>query len=565
MEVIKREREELNILQEGKFEIEEVIKIFADDSHEVIYVESNDGVFQGIISYGDCLKHLDEGRELINRNPTTLTVDTQEQIVDIFVRKAAIRNIAILDENSRIVYEFTRKWVVGRHYERNMKQEKMYCGLLDKCGIKNIVFIECEVWGKRFKKYTSLAEMGINIILTDSYAGVNADDSMIVDGNYIRSLVKKKEGYCVTHSEYPHDFLINFFDLPWSSRLLKHMEWFADRVALTYNRIAVMDVNGISKQIIKELERNGKQITILTKEDLMYDIFIKKYVLQKQCDTDVIITCAFDYMRQKIVYGGEEVYNLNFILMGFKDRNNFACDCDVVNNILPRLVKRGVKVAVFYMKFEYRIRLALKDIIKYDLAKEYKKIFGMEDGIWNVSGEYKNGYFEFTSSNSPYYTLLEDGTRKTVGNSRESDHSIFFFGRCEAFGWGVKDEDTEASYLQTMVPKQYNVYNYSNYASQIPWKMRRADYKNGDIVLLSCEDREIYEKAGYSVYEISTDFFSDMKLEEVAWWDFIHGNKKVTKRFAEIIYDYLVKNNYFDGEENADKKKGKRRINYCKR
>lgn len=557
MEVIKREREELHILQEDKFEIEEVIQIFAYDRSEVIYVESNDGMFQGVISYGDCLRHLDEGRELINRHPTTLTVDTQEQMVDIFDRKAAIRNIAILDENSRILYEFAKPGAVRRHYGSNKKQEKIYCGLLKKCGIKNIVFIECEAWEKRFKKYasfdyTSLDEMGINIILTDSYAGINADDSIIVDGNYIRSLVKKKEGYCVTHLENPYDFLINFFDLSWSNRLLKHMEWFTDRVALTYNRIAVMDVNEISKQIIKELERNGKEVKILTKEDLIYDILTKKYVLQKECDAEVIITCTFDYMRQKIVYGGEEVYNLNFILMGFKDRNNFACDCDVVNNILPQLLKKGVKIAVFHMKFEYKRRLVIKSILKYNLVQEYKKIFGMEDGIWNISGDYKNGYFEFTSSNSPYYTLLEDGTRKTVGNSSESEHRIFFFGRCEAFGWGVKDEDTEASYLQTMVPKQYNVYNYSNYASQIPWKIRRADYKNGDIVLLSCEDREIYEKAGYSVYEISTDFFSDMKLEEVAWWDFIHGNKEVTKRFAEIIYDYLVKNNYFNGEENAD-------------
>lgn len=548
MEVRKREREELHILQEYKFEIEEVIRIFAYDRYEVIYVESNNGVFQGVISYGDCLKHLDEGRELINRNSITLTVDTQEQMTDIFVRKETIRNIPILDENGRILYEFTKAWVVGRHYELNKKQEKMYCGLLERCGIKNIVFIECETWGKRFKKYTSLAEKGINIVFTDSYAEIDIDDSIIVDGNYIRSLVKKKEGYCVTHSENIYDLLINFFDIPWSNRLLKHVDWFADRVTLTYDKIAVIDSNDISKQIIEILEKNGKEITIFRKDDFIYDIFTKKYVLRKECDAEVIITCTFDYMHQRIIYGGKEVYNLNFILMGFHDRNNVPCDCDVVNNILPRLTKRGVKVAVFYMQFEYKQRLEIKNILKYNLVEEYKKIFGMEDGIWNISGDYKNGYFEFTSSNSPYYTLLEDRTRKTVGNCRESDHSIFFFGRCEAFGWGVKDEDTEASYMQTLVSKRYNVYNYSNYASQIPWKMRVPDYKSGDIVLISCQDREIYEKAGYSVYEISTKFFSDMKLEETGWRDFIHGNKKVTKRFAEIIYDYLVINNYFNGE-----------------
>lgn len=552
MEVRKRERRELYIFQEHKFEIEEIIRIFAYDRYEVIYVESDEGIFQGVISNGDCLKYLDEGRELINRNSTTLTVDTQEQMTDIFARKKAIRNIPILDETGRILYEFARSWVIGRHYERNMKQEKMYCGLLEKCGIKNIFFIECDTWGKRFKKYTSLVDNGVNIEFTDNYDEINIDDSVCVDGNYIRSLVKKKEGYCVTFSDNIYDFIINFFDIPWSNRLLKHVEWFADRVALSYKRIAVMDVNGISKQIINELERNGKKITILTKEDLMYDIFTKKYVLQKECNAEVIITCTFDYMHQKIVFCGKEIYNLNFILMGFRDRNNVPCDCDVVNNILPQLVKRGVKAAVFYMKFEDKVRLTIKNILKYDLAKEYKKIFGMEDGIWNVSGDYKNGYFEFTSSNSPCYTLLEDGARKTVGNNRESDHSIFFFGRCEAFGWGVKDEDTEASYLQTMVPKQYNVYNYSNHASQIPWKMRVPDYQSGDIVLLSCEDRELYERAGYFVYEISTKLFSDMKLEEVAWENFMHGNKKVTKRFAEIIYDYLVNNNYFIEEENAD-------------
>lgn len=552
MEVRKREREELHILSENRLNIKEIVKILAGDRLEIIYVESDDGIFQGVISYGDCLRHLNEGKELINRKSVRLTVDTQEKMMNIFDEKRGVWNIPVLDERGGIFYEFVKVGIVGRNYVPDKKQEKVYCSLLEKCGIRNIVFIGCETWGKNFIKYTSLIERGINIILTDNYAEINMDDSIIVDENYIRSLVKRKEGYCVFRSEDIYDFLIVFFEVSWRNRLFRHMEWFADRITLTYRKIAVLDTNSISKDIIAELEKRGKTVIILDKEDVEFDIYTKKYELKKKCDVDVIISSAIDYFYQKIMYRDKEIYNLNFILMGFEDRNSMAGDCDIVNNILPQLIRKGVQVAIFHLKFGYKSRFSVKSISKYNLVKEYKKIFGMEDGRWNISGDYRKGYFEFIGSNSPYYTFLEDGARKTVGNNENAEHNIFLFGKCEAFGWGVRDEDTEASYMQKLVPKQYNVNNYSNYASQIPWKMRIPDYREGDIVLITCEDVDIYKKEGYSVYEISTDFFGDMNLEEVGWQNFIHGNRKVTKRFAEIIYGYLVKNNYLDEEENAD-------------
>lgn len=60
------------------------------------------------------------------------------------------------------------------------------------------------------------------------------------------------------------------------------------------------------------------------------------------------------------------------------------------------------------------------------------------------------------------YLNIENGFRKTEGNPLEYMGTIYIIGDSTAFGCGVKDSETIASWLQKMIDKPYRVLNYSN-------------------------------------------------------------------------------------------------------
>ncbi len=60
------------------------------------------------------------------------------------------------------------------------------------------------------------------------------------------------------------------------------------------------------------------------------------------------------------------------------------------------------------------------------------------------------------------YVNIKNGVRKTVGNPDSYLGTVYIFGGPHAFGYGVNDEETIASYLQNMLKLPYRVQNYAN-------------------------------------------------------------------------------------------------------
>lgn len=85
------------------------------------------------------------------------------------------------------------------------------------------------------------------------------------------------------------------------------------------------------------------------------------------------------------------------------------------------------------------------------------------------------------------YVNITNGIRRTVGNPDSFVGTIYIFGGPQAFGYGVKDDETIASCLQAMLPLPYNVQNYANcwnydytYALNL---MEKIDFKPNDIAI----------------------------------------------------------------------------------
>lgn len=60
------------------------------------------------------------------------------------------------------------------------------------------------------------------------------------------------------------------------------------------------------------------------------------------------------------------------------------------------------------------------------------------------------------------YVNIKNGFRRTTGNSNSCVGTVYIFGGPHAFGYGVKDEETIASYLQNILNLPYKVQNYAN-------------------------------------------------------------------------------------------------------
>jgi len=89
---------------------------------------------------------------------------------------------------------------------------------------------------------------------------------------------------------------------------------------------------------------------------------------------------------------------------------------------------------------------------------------------------------------------VSGGRRVTTGQPDESHGRIFMFGHKGLFGAGVRDSDTIASKLQSLVPG-YRVENCANYWNLTDWEqnmlgglIRSIEFRQGDIVCLQCQD-----------------------------------------------------------------------------
>lgn len=544
MRIKKREKDELIIVRDSSISIDEILNIISNNSRAVIYTESEEGVLQGLITYENCRSYINGTGELIDHTFFSVNEKQLDIIEDIFNNHKNILHIPVLDEMGRMLYEYTRVEFLGNEYQHNKKQELKFCKLLHGCGITQIIFVGAATDDRKFEKVTLLQQNGINIAFVDAYDGIAPDNSLVVDGNPLRIRYRKMQGYKVVSGDdfwrMAEGFLGTQSNKTWNGRSLKNIPAFADMLNRTYNTIAVYNTNSITDEIIVELENINKHIIVLDKE-VVYNLKKNVYEIPpKYKNIDVVVTADFDLMQYRILCDGKDIFNLNYILVGFAMTDyTEAYDIDIVNNVLPALKECKCKIMIFGTEHILETdRIDLVNTFENTNFKRYKNIFGVDDCYLKLPYGFDKGYLDFADYQSGNYNISM-GKRKVTGTKEDAKRNIYLFGYCDFFGMFVKDSETSASFLQAMVPAECRVHNYASLNMVMQWKLRIPEFEEGDIVIIETLNPEIYQDAGYLVHKLYKDFIIEKFKEsarEVSWDMLNHGNANVMKSIAESVY-----------------------------
>lgn len=544
MRIKKRQKDELILVRENSISIDEILNIFSNDFSVVIYIESEQGILQGLITYENCRSYIDGTGELVDHIFFSVNEKQLDNIEDIFYDHKNIMHIPVLDEMGRMLYEYTRVEFLGNEYQHNKKQELKFCKLLHDCGITQIIFMEAAANDRKFEKVTLLPQNGINISFVDAYDGIAPDNSLVVDWNSLRVRYKKMQGYKVVSGDnfwrMAEGFLGTQSNKTWNGRSLKNIPAFADMLNKTYNTIAVYNTNSITAEIIAELGKIDKQIIVLDRE-VAYNLKKNVYEIpSKYIDIDVVVTADFDLMQYRILCDGKDIFNLNYILVGFAMTDyTEAYDIDIVNNVLPTLKECKCKIMIFETEHVLETdRIDLVNTFENTNFKRYRNIFGAGDCYLKLPYGFDKGYLDFVDYQSDNYNISM-GKRKVTGAKEDAKRNIYMFGYCDFFGMFVKDSETSASFLQAMVPADCRVHNYASLNRVMQWKLRIPEFEEGDIVIIETLNPRIYQDAGYLVYKLYKDFIIEEFKESAreASWDMLnHGNANVMKSIAESVY-----------------------------
>lgn len=333
------------------------------------------------------------------------------------------------------------------------------------------------------------------------------------------------------------------------NRYVEELDHLCKFLGNTYRSIAIVDRNSLTKRITQEIKECGIRYDLYGMDDIAFCQNQYEYQLKEaRKDYDIIITGGFDTIAWTISDKEKKIYHLNFLNRGVTSWVGAIegaisnQDLDIINNVLPELVEKGVHVVILESALQWSgvERIAYEDLAKNGIEAPLEQIFGISCPWLKVRYDFEKGYALPQDSNHAHFNI-ENGIRRTIGNTGH-EKKIYFVGGCQYYGAFVKDEDTIESYLQELVKDQYDVQNYSALRYMQPWRLRAPEYKAGDIVILEVFHRELYERHGYTVYDTLESFeeFNDV-WSEVSWDIYAHCNGTVNRRVAEGIYN-LCKN-----------------------
>lgn len=544
MRLKKRQLEELNVVETDNVDVADVFDILLKDRKEVIYIVEQCKL-KGIIT-NESLEAFIGGTGTLIENQVKCVYESEKSLIGkVISENIDINTVAVIDDEKRLLYDYRILNELAEYLSdiKVRKYFKCFLKLLVRSGIDTIVFIENPRGAAVLKAVFEELKTERIVILSELDYIECQKNILFVDDDTVRMCKMK-----MINREYQiiKDYQLEYlFTTPKS--FIKNIEKVCSLIGRTYKNIAIYNTNKLTELYAEELERQNVEYEIITPEDVQYNPNGQEYIINKKMIFDVVLTGSFDVALNKLRQGDKYIYNFVTLFVGeqFLDPNIIPSfqDYDIVNNVLPKLEKLGVKVLVFETvnhDFE-RKRLELLTAREFQ-DKEFVRIFGNNKMWTDCVYSYEKGYFDYEDYKSENFNL-SNYERKTCYNTECAMNDIYFVGECNIYGILVSDEDTVPSYFQKLV-KGYNVHNYGIFAWSMPWKMRLPDYKSGDVLIIEAEYSEVYKKAGYDVVDCmgAYDKFSD-NLQDVIWDNYGHCNCEVNKCMAELLYDVCKKKN----------------------
>lgn len=145
---------------------------------------------------------------------------------------------------------------------------------------------------------------------------------------------------------------------------------------------------------------------------------------------------------------------------------------------------------------------------------------------------------------------IKDGKRMTAYQPEKYENTIYFFGTCILYGYGVPWNKTAASYLQKLLNENnlpYRVENYSQFANRRRqdafYNLDKLSLKAGDIVFVTLFAR-FHKYTDFPYWNINRAFLQPHNEGEI-FPDTAHINELGQKILAEHLFTRLKKNNFF--------------------
>lgn len=541
IDMIKRKKRELYCVEEEEIHLHTLNDFFEKSFvGEILYVKKN-GKVNGIITRGDYLNHIYNDKPLVNRNFKFLTEDNLSEITER-VKNPDIHRVPVVKDGD-VIYDFV---LTTDFYEQIYWDGQMalttFLSYLKEAGVKTLAYINniesADRMRENLKRYRFTQ---IEVTCVCDYHSANADDTLYIDNNFFRQCRMKRENHCyqvITEAQLMHA-------ISRPGRYVPDLKNVCELIKHTYRSIAIYDRNQLSRKMMQALDSCGACYDVVTEDDITFCADTNGYYLDDGCKKyDVLITTGYDTICWPVSYKGDIVYCLNVlnrgvtswvgtIAGGFSPQNQ-----DIINNVLPSLINIGVKIVIVesMSKWNGLERISYNALCKYGINTPLEKIYGMSCPWLKVRYNFEKGYASSPEHHQSYFNI-EAGIRKTLGNTG-ADKKIYFVGGCQYYGAFLKDEDTVASYFQELVGEPYDVRNYSLLRYAQTWRLREPIYKKDDIVIIEVDNKEIYERHGYQVHEL-TEIFHEFaeRAEELTWDIWAHGNAVISKRVAELIYD----------------------------
>mgnify|MGYP000108368844 CR=1 FL=1 len=255
-----------------------------------------------------------------------------------------------------------------------------------------------------------------------------------------------------------------------------------------------------------------------------------------------------------------ELININSICQ------ELAMSYDLAVDVLPTLMKKGVKVFTFLYPEIYNLNYMLRarglppfkrkpylhimakdSNYAEDVRQFYKELYSPEyvQGILKRPSVIEvNGLRRYADFHTDFYNIV-NGRRLTTHTPPETVHTVHFFGKCVAMGRYVEDKYTIASQLQRYICRDFDGYEVVNYGIEadieINKKLKSIRFKEGDIIILLYRHYDVYRNKG-----IDVNYMLDLILKETQEHReyFLdspeHFNHIINGKIAEQIFNTIA-------------------------
>ncbi len=537
-----------------------LLETFLADAGQTVYVTDKQGGICGIITLGDLRRHLLKGAPLIKRDFLSASEREPEWAKEILKEKKNIFSIPVLDQDGHMLGQYRKEEEPDRYvFPAEILFRSWMPFLLPEEGGTNLIVTEFADESERLEAAQVMKKAAGRLDIVDRRKLPEVFRKCAAGLRYGRVYDCVREDYRVRELFYDR---CRF-------RVLVPQEKDRDSVCgrlpeafRLYESIAVLSGEADAFASLKE---SGLRIQPLDEDAFRFrpDRGCYEYTgrLEEVPETLGLTDC---FLERPYILFGERVIPVVSGHFFIGDLDYYVSDYDIAYCIVPKLQKNGIKTVLIENVDERRGELAgfhAEEARKYrqteDQRDKVRTFFGdwAEEEFDRFWKEYtgrqwyrKNGYLHMHDVNGSYINVC-GGERFTVGNPESFRHTFWLFGPCIISGAYADDARTIASDLRKRIDRNWYIKNMGDAFVCLNLVIRDAELKQGDVVLIYTEHKEIYREAGLRTHSVWEAYSRCPDLMDHVLDTLNHVDWFLLRRVADEINQILIREKVFAADD----------------